>query len=118
VNRLKRIFFQGLQKLSSKLPTLGRRSKLYTAVRMNELPDKLAIGKVYLIGENDHLWSAALKCPGGCGTVLEINLVPDMRPLWHVTEDRDGVVTIEPSIWRKRDCGCHFRITKGVVRWY
>jgi hypothetical protein len=85
---------------------------------MNDVPDKPAPGKVYLIGENGHLWSAALKCPGGCGTVLEINLVPDMRPLWKVTEDKDGVVTIEPSIWRKRDCGCHFRITKGVVRWY
>ena len=85
---------------------------------MNDVPDKPAPGKVYLIGENGHLWSAALKCPGGCGTVLEINLVPDMRPQWEVTEDKDGVVTIEPSIWRKRDCGCHFRITRGVVRWY
>ena len=47
---------------------------------MNDVPDKPAPGKVYLIGENGHLWSAALKCPGGCGTVLEINLVPDMRP--------------------------------------
>jgi GNAT superfamily N-acetyltransferase len=42
----------------------------------------------------------------------------DMRPQWKVTEDKDGVVTIEPSIWRKRDCGCHFRITRGMVRWY
>ena len=59
-----------------------------------------------------------VKCPGGCGTVLEINLVPDMRPRWKVTEDKDGVVTIEPSIWRKKDCECHFRITRGIIRWY
>jgi hypothetical protein len=87
------------------------------AIRVSDLPDKLDSGRVYLVGENGHLWSAALKCPGGCGNALEINLVPDMRPLWYVTE-HEGGVTIEPSIWRKRDCGCHFRITKGVVRWY
>lgn len=116
--KLKQSFFHALQKLRVRFPALWRQRQLYKSVRTSDVPDKLAPGKVYLIGENDHLWSAALKCPGGCGTVLEINLVPDMRPQWKVTEDKDGVVTIEPSIWRKRDCGCHFRITRGMVRWY
>jgi hypothetical protein len=118
VNWFKRILFQGLGRLRVRFPALWRQRQLYTSVRMNDLPDKPIPGKVYLIGENDHLWSAALKCPGGCGTLLEINLVPDMRPQWEITEDNYGVVTIEPSIWRKRDCGCHFRITSGIVRWY
>ncbi len=91
---------------------------LYTAVHVNDLPDKYEGGRVYIVGENSHVWSAALKCPGGCGVLLEINLVPDMRPLWRIDENRDGTVTIEPSVWRKTDCKCHFRITDGRVRWY
>jgi Family of unknown function (DUF6527) len=118
VNFFKRIFFRELLKLRVRIPAFWYQRRVYTGIRTTDVPDKLESGKVYLIGENDHLWSAALKCPCGCGTVLEINLVPDIRPRWSVAEDKDGYVTIEPSIWRKKDCECHFRITRGMVRWY
>lgn len=117
MNWLKQAFFKQLQKLRVRFPMLYRQQAPYSAVRVSDLPDKLEAGKVYLVGENEHLWSAALKCPGGCGIVLEMNLVPDTRPLWRVAE-HNGNVTIEPSIWRKKDCECHFRITNGIVRWY
>lgn len=117
MNRIKRAVFRGIGLLRRWIPALGRRAP-YTAITVSDLPDKLEPGSVYLVGEGGHLWSAALKCPGGCGNVLEINLVPDMRPLWHITVHEGGIVTVEPSIWRQRDCRCHFRITNGQVRWY
>ncbi len=115
---IKLAFFRTLGKLRRWLPLLRRQSVLFTAVQVDDIPDKLESGKVYLVGENNHFWSAALKCPGGGGNVLEINLVPDTRPLWRVTENSRGLVTVEPSIWRRRDCECHFRITDGKVSWY
>jgi hypothetical protein len=117
MNILKLWFFKTLARARQTFPILQPNYR-YSALHVADLPDKLEKGRVYVVGENGHHWSAGLKCPGGCGNVLEINLVPDMRPLWHFVENPDGTITIEPSIWRKRDCECHFRITNGRVRWY
>jgi len=111
-------FYRTLGWIRRRFPSTYRQRAPFAVVRESDVPDELESDCIYLIGEGEHLWSAAMKCPGGCGTVLEMNLVPDMRPLWHVALDAKGTVTIEPSIWRKRDCGCHFRITKGRVVWY
>jgi Family of unknown function (DUF6527) len=115
---LKLLSFKLLGWLRRRLPWLLPRRKPYTALHVEDVPDDLSPDHVYLIGEGDHLWSAAFKCPGGCGALLEINLVADMRPVWHVTADGDGAITIEPSVWRQKDCGCHFRIRNGRVIWY
>lgn len=66
-------------------------------------------------GGNDK-W-ACLKCPGGCGEVIRLNLSPKRRPCWRVKQDRLARPTLEPSIWQQNECGCHFFIRSGDVLW-
>lgn len=100
------------------LQSLRANRARYRIVHAEELPEILSPRLVYAIGENGHLWYAAMRCPGGCGRVLHMNLVPDMRPVWELDEHPDGTVTLEPSIWRQTDCKCHFRLTRGLIHWY
>jgi hypothetical protein len=46
-----------------------------------------------------------------------MNLIPDTKPVWKLTEEQDGAVTLQPSVWRREGCGCHFVLHKGRVGW-
>ena len=60
---------------------------------------------------------ACMKCPGGCGEVINLSLNPNQRPRWQVSEDFWLRPTVHPSIHQKNDCGCHFWIKNGEVQW-
>ena len=61
---------------------------------------------------------ACLKCPGGCGEVIRLNLSPKRRPSWRARQDRLARPTLEPSVWQQNECGCHFFVRDGEVVWY
>ncbi|WP_375692081.1 DUF6527 family protein [Pseudooceanicola sp. LIPI14-2-Ac024] len=46
-----------------------------------------------------------------------MNLLQDERPCWRVTRHKDGLVSLHPSVWRKKDCGSHFWFKRGRVKW-
>ena len=104
-----------LRRLASLLP--WRKPKLFRGVRVEELPDKLEPLKIYLAGEGDDLWAAALICPCGCGEVIELNLLKKARPCWSVREYSDGTVSLKPSIWRQKGCRSHFIVRAGRIDW-
>lgn len=98
---------------------LGRRgdSKLqYTTQKCLDEPDQFENSVLYLIGENEYLWHAALLCPCGCGEIIRLNLLPDDYPSWKVQISRRGV-SIEPSIWRTTGCRSHFFLRFGRIQW-
>lgn len=99
------------------LARLGLVRPLYRAVHVEDLPDRLKPHQVYVAGEDGFAWSAAMLCPGGCRRVLEMNLLPDAKPVWRLTEGADGRVTLTPSVWLKTDCGCHFHLQSGRIKW-
>jgi len=84
---------------------------------IEELPDNLDPGTIYVAGENGHLWFAAMICPCGCGETLYMSLQQDRRPCWRLSEDRDGSVTLHPSVWRQVGCRSHFFLRRGQVEW-
>lgn len=90
---------------------------VYRAEHVADLPDKLRRDKLYVVGEDGYDWSAAMLCPGGCGKVLKMNLLPDAHPVWRVTKRPDGAASLQPSVWLKTGCTCHFVLTHGRVRW-
>ncbi len=94
-----------------------RRAVLRTVV-VDELPVRLEPKLVYLVGEGDQLWCAALLCPCGCAAVIQLNLVASTRPVWcvhrHSHTDR---VTLRPSIWRTQGCRSHFFLRDGCIEW-
>jgi hypothetical protein len=72
---------------------------------------------VYLSGEGEHLWAAAMICPCGCGDVVELNLLKQVRPCWNFKEHPDGSISLMPSIWRQKGCCSHFLVRYGRIDW-
>jgi len=90
---------------------------VYRGEHVDDLPDNLKRATVYIVGEDGYDWTAAMLCPGGCGKTLEMNLLPDAKPVWQVREQPNRIVTLHPSIWMKTGCACHFVLRNGRVRW-
>jgi hypothetical protein len=60
---------------------------------------------------------ACLRCPGGCGEVINLSLNPNRRPRWTISEDFWMRPTVKPSVHQQNACGCHFWIKQGQVQW-
>ena len=89
----------------------------FETVHVSELPDNLLSSNLYLIGANAFLWIAALLCPCGCQSVIQLNLLPDAHPCWKVREHKDATVSLAPSIWSRKGCESHYFISQGLVKW-
>jgi hypothetical protein len=89
----------------------------YRAEHVADLPDRPRRDVVYIVGEDGYDWTAAMLCPGGCGKVLEMNLLPDAHPVWKVSERPDRIISLHPSVWLKTGCACHFVLAEGRVKW-
>jgi len=94
-----------------------RKPRLFRSERVEEFPDALQRAKVYLAGEGENIWAAAMICPCGCGDVIELNLLKQARPCWSVQEHQDGSVSLEPSVWRRKGCKSHFFVRRGRIDW-
>jgi hypothetical protein len=94
-----------------------QKPQLFRYARVDEFPDHLNSSTVYLAGEGEHLWAAAMICPCGCGEVVELNLLKQARPCWSEQMHSDGTVSLLPSIWRQQGCRSHFFIRHGRIDW-
>lgn len=99
------------------LSRITGRASAYRIQRISDAPEKPEKNIVYVVGDDGYDWSAVMKCPGGCGKVLEMNLLPDAEPVWRISEHEDGLVSLHPSVWLKTGCCCHFVLQQGRVRW-
>ena len=100
--------------LWSLLPWTDRRWKSVVA---DDLPESLRPRMVYIIGENDHFWQAAMLCPCGCHSVIQLCLLPDSSPRWDCAVHQDGTVSLHPSIVQRTGCQSHFFLRAGRVIW-
>jgi Family of unknown function (DUF6527) len=81
------------------------------------LPKQLGRRTFYVVQEDGYREQAAMICPCGCGRVLHMNLLPDERPCWRLTQHAYGTASLHPSVWRQKDCGSHFWFRRGRVEW-
>lgn len=88
----------------------------YQVIEDEDLPDDAIPGKLYLVGEDGRYWIAAMRCPCGCSTLLEMNLLPDSEPVWALRVI-DATPTLQPSVWRKDGCRAHFLLRNGRIVW-
>lgn len=93
-------------------------NEVLASVQVDDLPDQLAPGKLYLLGEGRFLWAIAMRCPCGCGDIIHMNLLPDARPSWRLIRHFDGTVSLHPSIWRQKGCRSHFFVRRSRVKWF
>lgn len=90
----------------------------YTGVVVEEfLPASPKPNVLYIVEEDGYREYAAMICPCGCGQVLNMNLLPDERPMWKVYVDSQGRASLHPSVWRKKGCRSHFWLKQGRIRW-
>jgi hypothetical protein len=81
------------------------------------LPARMPRRSLVLVRDGDEDWSVGMRCPCGCGDVIELPLQPDVRPRWKLEADLSGRPTLSPSVWRRTGCGSHFWVKRGRVFW-
>lgn len=106
-----------IQKLLSELGAWWRNRRPYRLAFVEDQPDELRFGTLYLVGEPDAPWSAAMACPCGCGAEIRLSLIPTDKPRWRITRFDDGSFTLHPSIWRTKDCRAHFLLRRSRIVW-
>ncbi len=90
----------------------------YRTVMVNEaLPRQLTRNTLYIVTDEGYEEQAAMLCPCGCGSVLHMNLLPDERPCWSVTQHPNGTASLHPSVWRQVGCRSHFWFRNGRIQW-
>jgi len=62
------------------------------------------------------LRSLAIRCPDGCGEILSVNLDSRTGPAWKLFE-REGRLTLYPSVWRESGCEAHFIVWRDRLIW-
>lgn len=85
--------------------------------RVDRLPKIIKADLIYQIGDEDCVWAAALRCPCGCGDVIQLSLVHDTSPSWRIQERKSRDITLLPSVWRTVGCRSHFIIYRSRLIW-
>lgn len=70
-----------------------------------------------LLQEDGENWSVGFRCPCGCGDVIELLLLPNVKPRWDIEINCLGRPTLSPSVWKRTGCMSHFWIRDGKVIW-
>jgi hypothetical protein len=91
--------------------------QIVTPRAVEELPDDLAPNLLYLVGAGSQPWSAAMLCPCGCRSLIQLSLIADDDPRWKLNYESSGRVTLHPSIWRIKGCRSHFFVRSNVIIW-
>lgn len=84
---------------------------------VNEVPDEPVDRVVYLYRTGGDPWGLGFLCPCGCGELIELNLMPEVKPRWRIEQRWDSVPSIHPSVWRKVGCRSHFWLREGEIKW-
>ena len=82
------------------VPAAPRRRAAF--IEGDEIPNELPAIDLLVARENDTLWSAAMRCPCGCGRRLEVMLLEGVKPRWNFWIDKEGY---------------HFWLRSGAIVW-
>jgi hypothetical protein len=110
-------FFLWLWSYIASLFGRTRPPPLYRVERVEDLPDAPKANLLYIAGEGEHIWAAALLCPCGCGEPIQLNLLKAASPRWTVHQDAAGIPSLRPSVWRRKGCRSHFILRHGKIVW-
>lgn len=83
----------------------------------DEMPKALPARTLVVLDDEGEPWSAGMKCPCGCGRVLEVMLLAEVKPRWDVEVDARGRPSLRPSVWVADGCRSHFWLRSGRVHW-
>ena len=95
------------------------RFRPYCTEWVEDLPDELQKNAVYVIGGRKHPFYAAIVCPRkACRQVVHVDVSPQVKKRWRITEHMDGKISLWPSVHvTGLPCGCHYWFRKGRIVW-
>jgi hypothetical protein len=96
---------------------VGWFEKRYSVSYSEDIPDILKIDHFYIVGEKSSPWLIAFKCPCGCGSDIQLNLLKEATPRWKYRLSSSKELTISPSVWRTKGCKSHFFVRLGKIDW-
>jgi hypothetical protein len=105
-----------LQKLLKWFLKLFGREKLYKYQFVDDVPDQMRSGTVYLVGNQGYYWQTVMICPCGCQQALYMNLMDDYDPYWKYTI-HGKTISLSPSVNRLVGCKSHFFLRSGKIEW-
>lgn len=81
------------------------------------LPKKLPKRNIVLLRDAGEDWSVGMRCPCGCGQLIELALIPEAIPRWKLQVELNETPTLTPSVWLREGCRSHFFVRRGRVNW-
>jgi hypothetical protein len=86
-------------------------------VEGDSLPLLMPRRDLVLARDDGEDWCVGMRCPCGCGDVIELLVLAEARPRWNLSVDASGRPTLAPSVWRQSGCRAHFWIRSGRIHW-
>lgn len=83
----------------------------------DSLPKRMPRRDLVLARDNGEDWCVGMRCPCGCGHVIELMVIPEAKPRWDVRVDGKKRPMLSPSIWMQKGCRSHFWLRAGQIQW-
>lgn len=95
---------------------IGPRLRL-RIIKGDSLPFCMPRRDLVLARDDGEDWCVGMRCPCGCGLVIELLVVAEAKPRWDIAVDTKGRPTLSPSVWLQKGCRSHFWLRNGRVHW-
>ena len=106
-----------IKKVVGWFTSLFRDDNEFRVVTSEDLPNAYVNNVLYLVGEHNVFWQAAMLCPCKCGDLIQLTLDNKGKPRWQVSLNKKMQPTLKPSVHRKVNCKSHFVLKNGKVIW-
>ena len=80
---------------------------------VKDLPFEIQKNRILIVADGYQPDSLVFKCPCGCNSIIQLNLLVDAKPCWKYFITKSGNISVSPSINRRFGCKCHFFIREG-----
>lgn len=100
-----------------RLGIIPRPELIARSVRTHPTPEEMEAGVVYVVGSQGFQKWALFRCPKHEEEIIQLSLMPNRRPRWHVTSDFFERPTIDPSVRQLEGSYAHFWVRGGIVAW-
>ncbi|WP_431099024.1 DUF6527 family protein [Polaromonas aquatica] len=105
-----------LRKIAQYFWGLFKTQSDFTVLLDIDIPDEIKQKKLYLIGTENYYWVAVLRCPCGCGSVIQLPMSLGSRPCWQFSGTAEKP-SLYPSVNRTVGCRSHFILRSGNIKW-
>ena len=82
-------------------------------------PGASAVGndELVIVGNRRFAKWVLFRCPCSCFELISLPLMRPQDPRWRLRVERDGAVTLSPSIRRSASCYSHFWVHSSRISW-